>query len=99
MEDFSQAGITAVKFSSPHLAGLLPLDAAAVEDVNTFALCLREMEQEDGELRKFCAVLEAEQPETFTEALNIAMDRDDYENRCCAAPGLTMRSSTPLTGT
>lgn len=79
MEDFSQAGITAVKFSSPHLAGLLPLDAAAVEDVNTFALCLREMEQEDGELRKFCAVLEAEQPETFTKALNIAMDRDDYE--------------------
>ena len=79
VEDFSQTGITAVKFSSPHLAGLLPLDAAAVEDVNTFALCLREMEQEDGELRKFCAVLEAEQPETFTEALNIAMDRNDYE--------------------
>ena len=79
VEDFSQTGITAVKFSSPHLAGLLPLDAAAVEDVNTFALCLREMEPEDGELRKFCAVLEAEQPETFTEALNIAMDRNDYE--------------------
>ena len=29
VEDFSQAGITAVKFSSPHLASLLPLDAAA----------------------------------------------------------------------
>ena len=37
------------------------------------------MEQEDGELLKFCAVLEAEQPGAFTEAVTIAMDRDDYE--------------------
>lgn len=37
------------------------------------------MEQEDGELLKFCAVLEVEQPDTFTEAVSIAMDRDDYE--------------------
>ena len=79
IEDFSQASITAVKFSSPHLAGLLPLDAVSVEDANTLALCLQEMEQESGELKKFCAVLEVEQPDTFTEALNIAMDRDDYE--------------------
>ena len=37
------------------------------------------MEQEDGEVTKFCAVLEMEQPGAFAEALNIAMDRDDYE--------------------
>ncbi|WP_300756170.1 antirestriction protein ArdA [uncultured Oscillibacter sp.] len=79
IEDFSQASITAVKFSSPYLDGLLPLDTITVEDANTLALCLREMEQEDGELIKFCAVLEVEQPDTFTEAVTIAMDRDDYE--------------------
>lgn len=30
-------------------------------------------------MTKFCAVLEVEQPDTFAEALNIAIDRDDYE--------------------
>ena len=79
VEDFSQAGITAVKFSSPYLDGLLPPDTITVEDANTLALCLQEMEQEDGELLKFCAVLEVEQPDTFVEAVSIAMDRDNYE--------------------
>ena len=79
VEDFAQADITAVKFSSPYLDGLLPLDTITVEDANTLALCLQEMEQEDGELMKFCAVLEVEQPGAFTEAVSIAMDRDDYE--------------------
>ena len=79
VEDFAQASITAVKFSSPYLDGLLPPDTITVEDANTLALCLQEMEQEDGELLKFCAVLEVEQPDTFVEAVSIAMDRDDYE--------------------
>lgn len=79
VEDFSQAGITAAKFSAPQLNSLIPLDAVSVEDANALALCLKEMEQEDGEEMKFCAVLEVEQPDTFAEALNIAMDRDDYE--------------------
>ena len=77
--DFAQVNITAVKFSSPYLANLLPLGAVSVEDANTLALCLKEMEQEDGAMIKFCAVLVVEQPNTFAEALNIAMDRDDYE--------------------
>ena len=79
VEDLDQTDITAVKFSASHLEGLLPLDTVTVEDANTLALCLQEMEQEDGELLKFCAVLEVEQPDTFTEAVSIAMDRDDYE--------------------
>ena len=79
VEDFAQASITVVKFSAPYLAGLIPLDTVSVEDANTLALCLQEMEQEDGELMKFCAVLEVEQPGAFTEAVSIAMDRDDYE--------------------
>lgn len=37
------------------------------------------MEQEDGSLAKYCAVLEVEQPDTFSQALTIAMDSDDYE--------------------
>ena len=79
VEDFAQAEITALKSSTPYLTDLIPLDAVTVEDANTLALCLKEMEQEDGELMKFCAVLEVEQPDTFTEAVSIAMDRDDYE--------------------
>ena len=79
VENFALAEITAIKFSSPYLDGLLPLDTITVEDTNTLALCLQEMEQEDGELLKFCAVLEIEQPDTFVEAVSIAMDQDDYE--------------------
>ena len=79
VEDFAQASITDVRFSSPHLDDMLPLDTINVEDADTLALCLQEMEHEDGALKKYCAVLEVEQPGTFTEALNIAMDRDDYE--------------------
>ncbi len=79
LDGFAQAGITEVNCSIPGLSSLLPLDTICVEDANTLAFCLQEMEQEDGGMMKFCAALEAEQPDTFTEALNIAMDRDDYE--------------------
>lgn len=79
VEDFSQTVIAGVKYTAPHLDRLIPADCITVEDANELALCLKEMEQEDGGLTKFCAVLEVEQPDTFAEALNIAMDRDDYE--------------------
>ncbi len=49
VEDFAQAEITALKSSTPYLTDLIPLDAVTVEDANTLALCLKEMEQEDGE--------------------------------------------------
>lgn len=39
VEDFAQAGITAVKFSSPYLDGLLPLDTITVEDANGQQRC------------------------------------------------------------
>lgn len=79
VEDFAQAMIAGVKYTAPHLGRLIPADCITVENANELALCLREMEQEEGEVMKFCAALEAEQPDTFAEALNIAMDRDDYE--------------------
>ena len=77
LEDFAESIIGDVKFSDHHLNAILPLDAITVEDANTLALCLQEMEQENGALMKYCAVLEVEKPNTFAEALNIAMDRDD----------------------
>lgn len=79
IDDFSQAAIAGVDYAVPYLERLIPTDCVSVEDANALALCLKEMEQEDGEILKFCAVLQVEQPATFTEALNIAMDRDDYE--------------------
>lgn len=79
LEDFAQAGIESVTFSDPRLADRIPLDGITVEDANKLALCLREMEHEDGGAMKFCAALEAEEPDVFSEALNIAMDRDGYE--------------------
>lgn len=81
IDDFSQAVIAGVNYydKASCLDHLIPTDRITVEDANALALCLREMEQEDGEVTKFCAVLEMEQPGAFAEALNIAMDRDDYE--------------------
>lgn len=60
VEDFSQAVIAGVKYTAPHLDRLIPTDGITVEDANELALCLKEMEQEDGEEGKFYAVLEAE---------------------------------------
>lgn len=79
VEDFSQVSITSVSISSPHLADMLPLDTITVEAAGTLAQCLQEMKQEDGALLKYHAVLEAERPGTFSEAVTIAMDRDNYE--------------------
>lgn len=79
IRDFAQAGITAVKFTTPQLDSMIPLDTVTVEHANALALCLQEMKEEDGGLMKFCALLEAEQPDTLAEVLKIATDRDDYE--------------------
>lgn len=76
---FAQAGIGAVHFSDPRLAELVPLYAVNVEEANVLALWLQQFGQENGELEKFCSVLEAEQPYNFSGALTIAMDIDDYE--------------------
>ena len=79
IEDFAQVGVVAVSFSSQHLSGLIPLDAVTVEEANELAGWLQELGREDTGLMKFCAVLEVEQPDTFSKALTIAMDLDDYE--------------------
>ena len=79
LEDFAQASISGVQFSTPSLADLVPLDAVTVEEANELAGWLQQMEREDDAVAKYCAVLEVEQPDTFSQALTIAMDTDDYE--------------------
>ena len=52
-------------------------NADGVEQLNEFALTVSEMSR--SELVKFKAVLEAEQPESVSEAISISAQLDDYE--------------------
>ena len=79
VDDFAQARIIEVEYSKPYLADHIPTDCICVEDANELALDIEEMQQRDGDLLKFLAVLEVEQPETFHEALQLAINLDDYE--------------------
>jgi len=77
VENFAQAGINGVEFAPDYQTAAIPQDCVAVKDANELALCLQHMST--GEMRTYRAALEVEEPSTFTEALNIAMDIDDYE--------------------
>ena len=78
IEDFSQAVIAGVDYEAPSLNRLIPRDCITVEYANEMAQCLRRLKT-DGEMMKYCAALEVEEPSTFTEALDMAIDIDDYE--------------------
>ena len=78
IEDFSQAVIANVEYTAPDLEQLIPTDCITVEDANEMALCLQRIKT-DGEMMRYCAALEVEEPGTFSETLDIAMDIDDYE--------------------
>ena len=58
-------------------AHLLPKEGFTVEDANTLAQYVRTMSKT--ELRTFGAALEAEEPGTFSDAVAIAVDLEDYE--------------------
>ena len=79
IDNFVQAKIIQVEYSKPYLADIIPKDCICVEDANELALCIEEMQQRDGELLKFLAVLSVEQPETMSDALRFACSLDDYE--------------------
>jgi len=79
VESFAQATIMKMDFGKPYLEELIPVDCMSVEDANELALGIEEMQQRDGELLKFFAVLSVMQPETMADALRYAMDLDDYE--------------------
>ena len=76
---FTEATITKVEFGKPYLEELIPQDCFCVEDANELALGIEEMLQRDGELLKYMSVLSVVQPETLADALQLAMDLDDYE--------------------
>lgn len=78
VEDFSQAVIAGVDYEAPSLNRLIPRDCITVEYANEMAQCLRRLKT-DGEMMKYCAALEVEEPSTFTVALDMAIDIDDYE--------------------
>lgn len=79
VDNFVQAKIIGVEYSKPYLSDLIPKDCICVEDANELALGIEEMQQRDGELLKFLAVLSVEQPETMSDALRFAINLDDYE--------------------
>ena len=78
IEGFAQAVIASAEYTAPYLNRLIPMDSITVEDANEMALCLQRLKK-DGEIMKYCAALEVEEPSTFTEALDMAIDIDDYE--------------------
>ena len=78
IEDFSQARITGIEDTAPYLEQLIPMDGVTVEGADKMALCLQQLKA-DGEIMKYCAALEAEEPSTFSRALDMGMGIDNYE--------------------
>ncbi len=65
VDHFTEATIVKVEFGKPYLAELIPQECICVEDANELALGIEEMQQRDGELLKYLAVLSVEQMETL----------------------------------
>ena len=78
VEEFAQCSINRTDWL-PYLSDLIPNYGITVEDANDLALCIEEMQQRNGELLKYLSVLSLENPETFTDALHLASNMDDYE--------------------
>lgn len=77
--EFAEASIESAAFQLPYLEENISLACVSVESANELALAVEEMQQADGELLKYLAVLSAEQPEDFPAALRLAQELDDYE--------------------
>ena len=79
IDEFAEAEITAVDYIFPYFSTMVPQACITVEDANELAQAIEQMNQTDGEMLKYLAALEVEQPDTFSGALKIAIDLDDYE--------------------
>lgn len=77
--DLDRAVIATVEFKPPYLKNLIPTDHITMKEAQALADCLQGMAKEENEMLKFCSALAVEEPGTFSEALTIAMDIDDYE--------------------
>ena len=62
-----------------YLTGLIPMGDITVEEANALSSRVRDMTRTGGEFLKYCSALAVEEPPTFSEALTIAIDIDDYE--------------------
>ena len=79
IEDFAEAEITMVDYIFPYFATMVPQECITVESANALAQAIVQMNQTDGELLKYLAAVEQEQPDTFDSALQIARNIDNYE--------------------
>jgi hypothetical protein len=79
IEEFAEAEITTVDYIFPYFATMVPQDCITVESANALAQAIVQMNQTDGELLKYLAAVEIEQPDTFDGALQIAMNIGNYE--------------------
>ncbi len=76
VDDLNRTSIIDIEIGYPW-AHLLPMAGITVDDANALAQCVRSMTKT--ELKTFGAVLEVEEPDTFSKAVCAAMDIDDYE--------------------
>lgn len=79
LEDLSRATVQSVEFFAPYLRDLIPTDHVTVEEAQALADCLQGMAEEEDALLTYCSALAVEEPATFAEALNIAMNLCEYE--------------------
>lgn len=79
IDEFVEAEIVTVDYVFPYFSTMVPQDCITAEGANELAQAIEQMSQTDGEMLKYLAVLEVEQPDTFQGALCIAMNLDDYE--------------------
>lgn len=61
------------------LTDMIPMDDILVEEAVALSTYIQDMTRQDGELLKYCSALAVEEPTTFSEALTIAMNINDYE--------------------
>jgi len=79
LDDFAQAQIVRLEPGPDMepLGYLLPMDCVTVEDANELASCVEHMKEH--ELNLYFSALSAEEPRTFSDALNIGLELDNYE--------------------
>jgi len=74
--DLDRTSIIDIEIGYPW-AHLLPMERITVDNANALAQCVNSMTKT--EFTTFGAVLEAEEPDTFSKVVCAAMDIDDYE--------------------
>ena len=73
------AGIISVECMIPCLENRIPIEEADIRQLDELADLIADMQTADGELLKFCAVLDVERPCLLMDAVDIACDLDNYE--------------------